>query len=633
MREGAYPNNTSLTQARRCYFVLMKKYLLLLLLPHLAAAQSPAVRYRVAFPNALHHEARITATFAAVPAGQALRVRMARSSPGRYALHEFIKNVYDEAAADAAGKALYISRPDPYSWDVTPGRDGTVQFSYTLYGDRSDGTYAGIDLQHAHLNMPATLCYAQGLENRPTEVTFELLPGWRVATQLPNRDGTTYTAPNLQYLMDSPTVLGAPQYLHTWQDGGRQFEMAIYYNGPATDAADFAQKTQRVVHEAAGVYGGELPAFDFGRYTFLGDYLPQASGDGMEHRNSTSLTSTRPLSGAGALQNLGTVSHEFFHSYNTERIRSQGLEPFDFQRVNMSDALWFGEGFTQYYGDLVLRRAGFYSDAQYYEELADYVNSRQQAPGANHASAVAMSEQAGFVDAGVSIDPTNRPNTYLSYYVQGAGLALVLDLQLRQRYRTSLDAYMQVVWQEFGRPQTAALAPVRAFTLPDLQRVLGAVSKDSAFAGSFFRRYIYGHEAPPFAEALRGAGLALVSAPAGFNLLQQVTFDAAGRCVVLRSPTSNSALYQAGLERGDQLVAFDGQALDGPQSLQKLLSQHRPTDVVAVTVRRRAGGTEATVQLPLADAPELLVQPVEQAGKATAAQQALRTAWLASKAK
>ncbi|MGI4871052.1 MAG: M61 family metallopeptidase [Janthinobacterium lividum] len=608
------------------------KYLFLLL-PTLAAAQAPAVRYRVAFPNAIHHEARITATFAGVPAGQALRVRMARSSPGRYALHEFIKNVYDEAAADANGKALYISRPDPYSWEVTPGRDGTVQFSYTLYGDRTDGTYAGIDQQHAHLNMPATLCYAQGLEDRAAEVTFEPLPGWKIATQLLNSTGATYTAPNLQYLMDSPTVLGTPETLHTWQDGGRNFEMAIFYNGPASEATGFAQKAQRVVHEAAGVYGGELPAFDFGRYTFLGDYLPQNSGDGMEHRNSTSLTSNRALHGEEELDNLGTVSHEFFHSYNTERIRSQGIEPFDFQRVNMSDALWFGEGFTQYYGDLVLRRAGFNSDDEFYGNVGYWVNARLTSPGAARASAVAMSEQAGFVDAGVSIDPTNRNNTYLSYYIQGAGLALVLDLQLRQRYRTSLDAYMQAVWREFGRPQTAALAPVRAFTLPDLQRVLGTVSKDTAFAGSFFRRYIYGHEAPPFAEALAGAGLALVPAT-GPGLVQQVQFDNEGRCLVVRGTTAGSGLYRAGLDRGDQLLTLDGQRLDSRQTLAQLLGKHAATDVVPVTVRSRTG-REFPAQLSLADAPLVQVQPLEKAGKnaPTAAQKALRTAWLASAAK
>ena len=612
----------------------------IVLLPGLAAAQGGAggaVHYTISFPNAVHHEARIAATFAGLPAGQKLTVRMARSSPGRYALHDFVKNVYYVIATDGAGKVLAINRKDPYSWEVTPGSDGTVQFNYTLYGDRTDGTYAGIDQQHAHLNMPATLCYADGFENRPSEVKLEMPTGWKAATQLKasGEDKTTFTAPNLQYLMDSPLVAGTPQTMHAWQDGGRNFEMATYYQGPATEVDDFVKKTQKVVREAAGVYNGELPQFDFGRYTFLADYLPQASGDGMEHRNSTSLTSNLPLKEEGALRNLGTVSHEFFHSYNTERIRSQGLEPFDFQRANMSDALWFGEGFTQYYGELVLRRAGYYTDEQFFEKISGWVNARLNAPGARYASPIEMSRQATFVDAAVSVDPTNRGNTYLSYYVQGAGLALCLDLQLRQRYHTSLDKYMQAMWQEFGKAQTPALAPAKAYTVADLQRVLGTVAKDTAFAGTFFRRYIYGHDAPRFGENLGTVGLAVVPVKAlAAALPRQVEFDEEGRCLLSRNTTIGSGLYKAGIDRGDQIVMLDGEKIDNMTTLETIMRRHTPADLVPVRVRNRAG-QERLVQVVLTEDTNVQVQPMEGVEKMTAtpAQKDQRAAWLASAAK
>ena len=48
-------------------------------------AAQPVV-YEIAFPNAVHHEAEVKATFAGIPAGP-LELRMSRSSPGRYALH------------------------------------------------------------------------------------------------------------------------------------------------------------------------------------------------------------------------------------------------------------------------------------------------------------------------------------------------------------------------------------------------------------------------------------------------------------------------------------------------------------------------------------------------------------------
>ncbi|RZK23577.1 MAG: M61 family peptidase [Hymenobacter sp.] len=604
--------------------------------PATRPANGSVVHYAVSFPNAVHHEARIVATFGGLTPGKALVVRMARSSPGRYALHEFVKNVYYVVATDGGGKLLSVNRSDPYSWEVKPGADGTIQFSYTLYGDRSDGTYAGIDQQHAHLNLPATLCYAQGLESRAAEVKFELPTGWKAATQLRalGDDRTAFAAPNLQYLMDSPVVLGTQQMLHTWQDGGRTFEMATYYPGPASEVEAFVKKTQQVVREAAGVFGGEYPAFDYGRYTFLADYLPEASGDGMEHRNSTSLTSPLPLREEGALRNLGTVSHEFFHSYNTERLRSKGLEPFDFQRVNMSDALWFGEGFTQYYGELMLRRAGYYDDEQFFEKVSQWVNVRVNSPGARYASAVDLSRQAGFVDAATSVDPTNRVNTYLSYYYQGAGLALALDLQLRQRYRTSLDKYMQALWQEYGKPQTPGFAPAKPYTVPDLQRVLGVVAKDTAFAGTFFRRYVYGHDAPRFAENLTLAGLAVIpNKVLAAALPRQVEFDEEGRCILSRNTTMGSGLYKAGIDRGDQIVMLDGVKITDMATLEGVMRKHTPADLVPVRVLSRAG-VERTTQVVLTEDTNVQVQPMEGVEKMTAtqAQKDLRAAWLASAA-
>ena len=311
-------------------------------------------------------------------------------------------------------------KPDPYGWTVTD-HDGTVTFTYTLFGDRTDGTYAGIDSRHAHLNMPATLAYAPELATRPAQVQFALLPGWTVASQLrPDAAGTTWLAPNLQYLMDSPTSLGEQQ-VRTWQEGGRTIELKVLHEGTPAELDAYADQTKKVVKEAAAIFGG-LPEYDFGRYTFVANYLPQTSSDGMEHRNSTSLTSRRPLRGTGALDNLGTVSHEFFHSWNVERLRPQDLEPFDFQRANMSSNLWFAEGFTQYFGELLLRRAGVYTDTEYCQEaLSGLVGAMKLAPGAARYSPVYMSQQAPFVDAAAAIDPNNRANTYLSYYYIGGG--------------------------------------------------------------------------------------------------------------------------------------------------------------------------------------------------------------------
>ena len=595
------------------------------------ADTGPAVRYAVSFPNAVHHEARVSATFSGLPGGP-LHVRIARSSPGRYALHDFAKNVYYVVATDGGNHPLPLNRPDPYGWDVNPAADGTVIFSYTLYGDLTDGTNVGIDQQHAHLNLPAALCYATGLEGRQTELKFDLPASWKAATQLrPGADKNSFTAPNMQYMMDSPVSLGAQQ-VRSWTEGDQTIELATLYMGPAAELDGYAKKIQKVVKEEKAIFG-ELPTFDFARYTFIANYLSQATSDGMEHRNSTSLTSPLPLKDENELQNLGTVAHEFIHAWNVERLRPSDLEPFDFQRVNMSDALWFAEGFTQYYGRLALRRAKLIDDEAFFEDISRWVNLRQNSPGARYASAIDMSRQAAFTDGAGTSAPMNIVNTNLSYYDQGAGIALVLDLQLRQHHRSSLDKLMQAMWQQYGKKQNG-YAPATPYNVRDLQRVLGEVSKDTVFANRFFRQYVYGREQPRFSENLMVAGLAVIPTRAlGAALPSQVEFDDEGRCLVAYNTQIGSGLYKAGIDRGDQIVVLDGKEIKSSGDLDGVLRKHSPSDVVFVKVKTR-GGVEKTTQLILAEDPNVQVKPMESVEKMvySPAQKVLREAWLASQA-
>ena len=178
---------------------------LLVLMPGLFSAQSNT--YSISFDNAVHHEASVSATFPDIGPGT-LSLRMSRTSPGRYALHEFAKNVYGFTATNSRGDTLEVIRPDPYQWQVR-GHDGTVKISYTLFANRGDGTYSQVDETHAHLNIPATFMYVPALQERSVKVTFEVREdlNWKIATQLPHVSGNTYSAPDLDYFMDSPVEI------------------------------------------------------------------------------------------------------------------------------------------------------------------------------------------------------------------------------------------------------------------------------------------------------------------------------------------------------------------------------------------------------------------------------------------
>ena len=151
---------------------------------------------------------------------------------------------------------------------------------------------------------------------------------------------------------------------------------------------------------------GEFPTFDGGTYTFLGDYLPWGGGDGMEHRNSTVVAAPRSIRG-NARAMLGTVSHEFFHAWNVERIRPKSLEPFDFEEANMSGELWLAEGFTQYYGNIIMARAGLSDPKRMMINVVNSALNVATSPGHQFRSVVEMSQMAPFTDAAQSNDPTN----------------------------------------------------------------------------------------------------------------------------------------------------------------------------------------------------------------------------------
>ncbi len=596
--------------------------IVLLIFPFAVLAQSP-VEYEVSFDNAVHHEARIAVTWRDI-GDEPLQMRMSRSSPGRYAIHEFAKNVYDVSAVDGQGNPLTFTRPSPYQWDVT-GHDGTVTATYTLYADRAGGTYSGIDLTHAHLNMPATFMWARGFDNRPIKVTFNPADeSWKVATQLASTDEPyVFTARDLQYFMDSPTELSNFSE-RSWQVKAngetRTIRLIVHHDGIEEDIDTYLEKAKKVVAAQIDVFG-ELPDFDYGTYTFIADYLPYVAGDGMEHRNSTILASTQSLNQADFDQ-LGTLSHEFIHAWNAERIRPHRLEPFNFEQANMSLNLWFMEGFTSYYGPLAIRRAGESTIDEYAEAITKSINTVSFSPGRSFASSQGMSIQAPFVDDATSIDPTNFSNTFISYYTYGAAIGLALDLTLREKFDdVTLDTLMQRVWQVHGKTEVP-------YTTDDLRNALAHVTGDEQFAAEFFADYITGQELPDYEFLLANAGMLLRKANAGDASVGPVSLEFEGKAAIIDANTLiGSPLYKAGLDRGDQILAIDRLKIETPAQWDHAIERYEPGDTATIRFIQR--GMERTAELTIGEDNELEVVTYESAETdISEAQLAFRSSWL-----
>ncbi len=583
------------------------------------------ITYKVSFPNAAHHEAHIEVTANGIPP-QAAIFRMSRSSPGRYATHEFGKNVYDVVAMDATGKPIPVKRVDGDVYEI-PNHKGTVSIAYTLYGNYADGTYAGIDPESIHLNMPASFMWMEGMENAPIAISFTLPEENKAvfATQLvPGADNHSFTAPNLQYFMDSPVKIGDLK-ISSWtisNPNGKKQTMRIALESDATEEAfaAFTEQVKKITEEARAVYG-EYPDYDYGVYTFIAGANPFVKGDGMEHRNSTMITV--PLRTFNASFLLGVFSHEFFHCWNVERIRPKTLEPFNFRKSNMSNELWFAEGFTQYYGELMLTRAGLSASGSFLSTIASLVNTKLNTPGGKFYSPVQASNHAVFVDAAVSIDRNNYANMFTSYYTYGASVALALDLSQQSGFGKTLDAYMQAMWMRFGKTGLP-------YDLATMQETLATVT-NKTFAADFYAKYINGHEAPDYARLLSNAGYTLTNSEAGkVSLGINWQSNGQGRLAITNSPLKGTPAYLAGLDMGDEITELDSQPVKNTSDINTYLQSKKTGETVTLSFFHRNHPKQR--KLVLGEEAKYTLVPFDQLDKqVTTNMKKIRDSWFSSK--
>lgn len=615
----------------------------ILLISAVAASAQAPIEYHLSFADAVHHVMRVEVTLRNVPRGR-LQILMSRSSPGRYAAFDFAKNVFNEQIRDSEGKALSVTRPNPREWDIANHR-GTVQISYNVFGDRVDGTFLAVDTTHAHINFPAALMWARGFEDRATRIKFLLPPGsgWKIATQLYQTDDPLiFSAPNLQYLMDSPVEL-SNFAMRTFTmpaltaDGkGETLRVAMHHLGTDAELDLFVADFKKIVRQEQAVFG-ELPDFEPGYYTLLADYLPWNAGGGMEHRNSSVVTSFRSLE-KSRLGMLSTAAHEFFHCWNVKRIRPASLEPFDFNDANTSDELWLAEGFTNYYERLILIRSGLADVPNSIEQMGNEISYVVAAPGGELRSPVEMSQLAPFVDlgGGTPPDPTYWENTFISYYSIGDAIAAGLDLTLRARSnsRVTLDDFMRAMWRVHGKPGGSAPGLVlRPYTLTDIRERLAEVTGDRVFADDFVDRYIAGKEHIDYTPLLLRAGFVLRQKEKGHATLGPVALDKKGGATqrVVRPTVIGSPAYQAGLDLDDELISVAGVLLSSPDDLFKAIAGRQPGEEVELVFRRR--GQEVHAKARLAEDQRLELVPIEKTGGAlTGEQRRFRAAWLNTRA-
>ncbi|HVE78677.1 MAG TPA: hypothetical protein VNA89_07440 [Gemmatimonadaceae bacterium] len=467
------------------------------------------IAYRVAMPDPASHLYDVQLDIGRVT-GDVIRLQMPVWSPGRYGRMDFAKNVQEFSAATAAGTPLRWDKENGSLWRVYPAGAKAIRVRYRVFADDLSGTFSVLDTAHANWNGASLFVYVDGHKADPVRLTVAPPRGWRVTNGATTTEGqTSFTFPNYDLLIDTPTEVSAGFTVDTVRESGRIYRVVVHHNGPYPPAV-----RQRFVRDVAAIVRYQNAVIvppPLESYTFL-FHIGYPGGDGMEHLYSTQIIDDRPWSDtARVLPGIGTAAHEYIHVWNVKRIRPAALGPFDYTREVWQPSLWVAEGWTQFYGEMTLHRAGLMDRFSFYRMLASTVRSTSESPARRESSARSASFHAPFWDGVRHEMDTNRPATFLSYYTKGMALAWLLDLEIRSRTANakSLDNVLRLLKQRtWDQPATSYYLPGRGYTEEDVERAVSDVA--GVDMHPWFERYVGGAEDLPWVPTLALAGLRLV---------------------------------------------------------------------------------------------------------------------------
>lgn len=508
---------------------MMRVVLIALLFAGPAAAQRYRIEYTVAMPDPASHLYSIT-MFVAGLTGSAVELQMPVWSPGRYARMDFAKNVQEFAVTSSDGKALRWTKTNGSRWRVTPGSARSMRVTYRVFANAPmSGTFSVLDTAHANWNGPSLFLYVEGHKQDPVSLSVVAPEGWTIINGDVTRPGQRlFHFPNYDLMADTPTEVArtGSLLLDSFVVDNRFYRVMVHHRGdvPAGTRERFVRDVENIVRYQNSVFGP--PPLE--QYTFLFN-IGYPGGDGMEHLYSTQIHNPGQWSdSAKLLPGITTASHEYFHVWNVKRVRPAALGPFDYTREQYLPSLWVAEGWTQYYGFVTLRRGGIEDTEAFYRRMADLIQQNLTAPGRKEVSARMSSFHAPFWDGAPQGQPTNRTNTFFSYYTKGAGLAAYLDLFIRNRTnnaRSLNHAFNNLKNRTWNAPKSSYYLQGRGYTEDDVER---AVSEAAGInLRDWFERHVGGVEDMDYDEALAWAGLRLVRDAAQWRIEAMAEADPA----------------------------------------------------------------------------------------------------------
>ena len=494
---------------------------------------------------------------------------------GSYMVREFAKQITDISASQGKRKVA-LQQIDKNTWEIDSDPSTPITLNYRVHAHDDSVRTAWLTAQRGFFNGTSLFLQADGFVQTPHYIELvakSFNPDsraknnlqtntWRVATGLTSvkvdRQGFgTYVAANYEELADCPVEMGT-FWSGSFKACGIEHRFVVAGAPPSFDGNRLLRDSQKICETAIRFWHGKKKsATPHRNYVFMLNAVGDGYG-GLEHRNSTALICNRadlPRLGntkqsEGYITLLGLISHEYFHTWNIKRLRPFEFARYDFTKENYTELLWFFEGFTSYYDDLLLRRAGLIDDAQYLKLLNKTINQVMQTPGRKVHSAAQSSFEAW---TKYYRPDANSPNLTVSYYTKGALIALCLDLSLRQHgiknHSISLDDVMRALWVRCCTGKNIGLM-TEANVLTVLKELTGkSWTKE-------FKTWVHGTRELPLEKLLAHHGVRVQhdSAQLAQHLGLRVTED---HSVQIKTVINDSVAHHAGIAAGDEWLGVE----------------------------------------------------------------------------
>jgi len=530
--------------------------------------------------------------------------------PGSYLVREFARHL-QQLQAKQDGKACEIVQVNKCTWRMACVAGKPLELRYQVYAQDHSVRAAWLHAQRGFFN-PTSLCLrAHGLDAQPHGLTLfaiNSIASCAVSTGATALKGSKkrsagvlgeYRFDNYDHLADTPFEVG--QFWHgSFKLRGITHELSVTGATASFDGARLLADIKKIVESALTFWHGKDGKAPFERYVFMLSAVDDGYG-GLEHRNSTALIcSRRDLPRLGVVKHgegyttlLGLISHEYFHAWNVKRLKPKEFLRYDYDRENYTRMLWFFEGFTSYYDDLLLRRAGLIDDAQYLNLLTKTINQVHQTPGRRVQSIAQAS-----MDAWVKYyrQDENTPNATVSYYTKGALVALCFDLSLRQAKKpsqaSSLDALMRLLWRNSNAAQNGQGGITQADFTAALRNLSGRSWVEE------IAQWVHGTSDLPLQTLLAAQGVTLTPEPTAIVPLAQrlgLRVSETAHGIVIKNVMRGGLAEQAGFATGDEWLAIDDWRIHKLDEL-TLLSGQAPQ--VQVLLSRDKRLLRLTLQLP-----------------------------------